>query len=100
MVNSSFPSFHSERLLIEYPGTFALKQTQGCNNSASHPQVVNKYGCVVMEVEDWIDGINNPEWGRDSKQIFGPGDGPYVLEATYNFSLNASVVGGGNGTAS
>jgi len=41
-----------------------------------------------MEVEDWIDGINNPEWGRDKKQIFGPGDDPYVLEATYNFSLD------------
>jgi len=41
-----------------------------------------------MEVEDWIDGINHPAWGRTGRQIFGPGDGPYVLEATYNFSLN------------
>lgn len=38
-----------------------------------------------MEVEDWIDGINHPEWQRD-KQIFGPEDDPYVLEATYRFS--------------
>ena len=51
-----------------------------------------------MEVEDWIDGINNPEWGRDKKQIFGPGDGPYVLEATYNFSLNTELATSGNKT--
>lgn len=39
-----------------------------------------------MEVEDWIDGINNPEWGR--KQIFGPGDAPYVVQASYRFSID------------
>ena len=49
--------------------------------------MVDKYGCVVLEVEDWIDGINNPEWGRDNLQIFGPGDSPCLLEATYAFSL-------------
>ena len=41
-----------------------------------------------MEVEDWIDAINQPEWQREKRNIFGPGDAPYVLEATYNFSLN------------
>jgi len=69
----------------------ALKETQGFFNDSSRPRVSEKYGCVVMEVEDWIDGINNPEWGRDSRQIFGPGDDPYVLEATYNFSLNHTL---------
>jgi aldose 1-epimerase len=39
-----------------------------------------------MEVEDWIDAINQPEWQRDKKNIFGPGDGPYTLEAIYKFS--------------
>ncbi|KAK4552008.1 hypothetical protein LTR86_010685 [Recurvomyces mirabilis] len=72
-------------------GTFALKETQGFFNDSSRPRVANKYGCVAMEVEDWIDGINNPQWGRNKKQIFGPGDEPYVLEATYNFSLNHSL---------
>lgn len=43
-----------------------------------------------MEVEDWIDGINNPEWGRDSRQIFGPGDSPYLLQAIYKFSVNSN----------
>ena len=47
---------------------------------------------MVLEVEDCIGGINQPEWGRDNLQIFGPGDGPYVLEATYDFSLNHDLV--------
>ncbi|CAK3950881.1 galactose mutarotase [Lecanosticta acicola] len=69
-------------------GTFALKETQGFFNDPSRPRVSEKYGCVVIEVEDWIDGINNPQWGRDKRQIFGPADDPYVLQATYKFSLN------------
>jgi aldose 1-epimerase len=40
-----------------------------------------------MEVEDWIDAINQPEWGRDKKQIFGPGDDPYVLEGFHKISV-------------
>jgi len=43
---------------------------------------------VVIEVEDWIGGINFPEWQRDRKQIIGPDGSPYVLEATYKFSVN------------
>lgn len=69
-------------------GTFPLKETQGFFNDSSRPRVTNKYGCVVIEVEDWIDGINNPEWGRLEKQIFGPADDAYVLQARYDFSLN------------
>lgn len=46
-----------------------------------------------MEVQDWIDGINQPQWGREKKQIFGPGDDPYVLQASYRFSLNDTAVG-------
>lgn len=68
-------------------GSLALKETQGFFNDASKPRVVEKYGCVVMEVEDWIDAINQPEWQRDSEQIFGPDDDPYSLEASYQFSV-------------
>ena len=71
-------------------GTCPLKKTQGIS---SRPKVVEKYGCVVLEVEDWIDGINNPQWERDRFQIFGPVDGPYVLQATYKFSLTQNVIG-------
>ncbi|KAE9986934.1 hypothetical protein Vi05172_g226 [Venturia inaequalis] len=68
-------------------GSLALKETQGFFGDASKPRVVEKYGCVVMEVQDWIDAINHPEWQRDSEQIFGPGDDPYSLEASYRFSV-------------
>ena len=67
------------------PGTLPIKSTQGAEGGS---RFVPKYGCVVMEVEDWIDAINQPEWQREKRNIFGPGDAPYVLEATYSFSLN------------
>jgi len=44
-----------------------------------------------MEVEDWIDAINQPEWQRSKKNIFGPDDDPYVLEAIYSFSVNKTL---------
>jgi aldose 1-epimerase len=39
-----------------------------------------------MEVQDWIDAINQPEWQREKKQIFGPNSPTYTLEADYVFS--------------
>ncbi|KAI5845663.1 aldose 1-epimerase [Morchella snyderi] len=62
-------------------GDKPLKSTQGLPGR----RLTQKYGCIVLEVEDWIDGINHPEWMRGG-QIWGPEDGPYVLEATYKFS--------------
>ncbi|QIW97299.1 hypothetical protein AMS68_002817 [Peltaster fructicola] len=73
-------------------GSLALKQSQGLFNDSSRPRTVQQYGCVVMEVQDWIDGINNPAWQRERRQIFGPGDDPYVLEAVYDFSINKTLV--------
>lgn len=68
----------------------ALKKTQGLFDNAEFPRVIPKYGCAVLEVQDWIDGINHPEWMRDKKQIFGPSDEPYVLQARYSFSVKRS----------
>lgn len=70
-----------------------MKNTQGIHDDADRPRTIQKFGCVVMEVQDWIDGINQPAWGREKKQIFGPGDDPYVLQASYRFSLNGTAVG-------
>jgi aldose 1-epimerase len=64
-------------------GTLPLKKTQGVQGRAAF---VQKNGCVVMEVQDWIDAINRPEWQRESKQIFGPNSPTYTLEADYVFS--------------
>ncbi|KAM0669041.1 hypothetical protein ACQRIT_003710 [Beauveria bassiana] len=69
-------------------GSVALKKTQGLEDHKDFPRTIPKYGCVVLEVQDYIDGINNPEWMRGNRQIFGPGDDPYVLQATYKFKVN------------
>ncbi|KAJ5135240.1 uncharacterized protein N7515_004518 [Penicillium bovifimosum] len=70
-------------------GTIATKESQAKRNKAetghAGASVVNQYGCFVIETEDWIDGINNPEWGRVPYQVFGPEDGPAVNWATYQF---------------
>ncbi|KAF2651021.1 galactose mutarotase-like protein [Lophiostoma macrostomum CBS 122681] len=66
-------------------GVTPIKSTQGLEGREN---VVQQYGCIVMEVEDWIDAINQPEWQRNNKQIYGPEDPPYVLEAAYVFSVN------------
>ncbi|KAJ2895086.1 putative aldose 1-epimerase protein [Zalerion maritima] len=69
-------------------GTMPLKETQGFfGDDAPFPRTIPQYGCFVVEVQDYIDGINQPAWQRESKQIFGPGDGPYVLKASYRFSI-------------
>lgn len=68
-------------------GSMALKKSQGLKDNAKFPRTIPKYGCVVLEVQDYIDGINQPTWNRAKKQIFGPGDGPYVVQASYRFSV-------------
>jgi len=64
-------------------GDLPIKSTQGVQGQ---PRFVQKYGCVVMEVQDWIDAINHPEWQREKRVIFGPNTGTYTLEADYVFS--------------
>lgn len=69
-------------------GSMALKSTQGIHDDPNFPRTIPQYGCVVLEVEDYIDAINQPEWQRSKKQIFEPGGDPYVLQATYKFTVN------------
>ncbi|CAA9956499.1 Aldose 1-epimerase [Pyrenophora teres f. maculata] len=64
-------------------GTIPYKSTQGAKGGSG---LVPKYGCIVMEVQDWIDAINQPAWMRDKKQIFGPSTGAFNLQAKYVFS--------------
>lgn len=71
-------------------GSVALKTTQGLDDNPDFPRTIPKYGCVVLEVEDWIDAINQPEWQREKKQIYEPGGDPYVLQASYVFSINGT----------
>ncbi|KAI9677966.1 MAG: hypothetical protein M1822_008074 [Bathelium mastoideum] len=69
-------------------GTIPVKQSQQQRNKddAGASSHVNKFGCIVFETQDWIDGINNPEWGRNEWQIYSPSTAPAINYATYDFS--------------
>jgi aldose 1-epimerase len=71
-------------------GTTPLKKTQGLIDEPDFPRTIPKYGCVVVEVQEWIDGINHPEWERKEKQFFEPGGRPYVLQGSYRFRVDES----------
>ncbi|KAL7266446.1 hypothetical protein RUND412_011004 [Rhizina undulata] len=64
-------------------GEILIKSTQGGEGAATDG-TVKSGGCIALEVQDWVDGINHPEWGRN--QFYGPGD-HYSWEATYRFGL-------------
>ncbi|RAL03125.1 aldose epimerase family protein [Aspergillus ibericus CBS 121593] len=48
-------------------------------------EFVEKYGCVAIEPEGWIDGVNNPQWGQSSRLFYSPESRPAVNLATYTF---------------
>lgn len=52
---------------------------------------VPQYGCIVIETQQWIDGINHPEWGQGGYQIYSVETGPAVVWARYDFSVVSSV---------
>lgn len=64
-------------------GSMKVKKSQQHGKNSTVP----KYGCIVVETQDWIDGINHPEWNREEYQIFSPGSQPAVNWASYEFSL-------------
>ncbi|KAJ9615065.1 hypothetical protein H2200_001139 [Cladophialophora chaetospira] len=69
-------------------GTIPVKQSQQARNNGTQgaAKFVNKHGCIVIETQAWIDGVNHPEWGISDYEIFGPTTGPAVNFATYDFS--------------
>lgn len=70
-------------------GTISVKQSQqhSANGSTTY---VPQYGCVVIETQQWIDGINNPQWGQDQYQIYTVDSEPAVVFAQYDFSIVSS----------
>ncbi|KAI9489798.1 galactose mutarotase-like domain-containing protein [Zychaea mexicana] len=50
-------------------------------------EYVQKYGCLVLETENYIDGINNPEWGEEYTGLLRAGD-EYTHHAEYHFSIH------------
>ena len=63
-----------------------VKQSQQHSTNGS-TTTVPKYGCVVIETQQWIDGINNPQWGQDQYQIYSVDSEPAVVFAQYDFSI-------------
>lgn len=48
-----------------------IKSTQpGLRHESESGHYDRRKGCVVIEQQDWIDGIHHPEWHRD--QVYGP----------------------------
>ncbi|EPS96398.1 hypothetical protein FOMPIDRAFT_99551 [Fomitopsis schrenkii] len=63
-----------------FDGSIPAKASQGGQDGV----VYSQYSCAVLEMEDVIDALNNPDWGIDV--FYGP-DRPYTWTATYNFTI-------------
>ncbi len=70
-------------------GTIPVKQSQQHSSNGS-TTYVPQFGCVVIETQQWIDGINNPQWGQDQYQIYTVDSEPAVVFAQYDFSIVSS----------
>jgi aldose 1-epimerase len=71
-------------------GTIPVKPSQIQRNSQGSGgggKFIEQYGCVVVETQGWIDGVNHPEWGNSQYWIYSPKTGPAVNHATYDFSV-------------
>ncbi|KXT08322.1 hypothetical protein AC579_930 [Pseudocercospora musae] len=66
-------------------GTIPVKRDQ--QHVKGQTTYVEKYGCIVIETQDWVGGINYPQWGRDEFQIFSPTTEPAVNYAKFKFSV-------------
>ena len=69
-------------------GTIPVKASQ--QHVKGETTYVPRYGCVVIETQQWIDGVNHPEWGQDQYQIYSVETGPAVVWAQYDFSIISS----------
>ncbi|KAL8896714.1 MAG: hypothetical protein Q9207_007571 [Kuettlingeria erythrocarpa] len=65
-------------------GTIPVKKSQQHGENTTY---VEQYGCIVIETQQWIDGINHLEWGQDQYQIYTVDSEPAVVFARYDFSI-------------
>lgn len=66
-------------------GKISVKQSQ--QHAKGKTTYVPKYGCIVIETQQWIDGINHPEWGQEEYQILSTETGPAVVWSQHDFSI-------------
>lgn len=60
---------------------------RGTDPPAPQPKkFYENYSAVVIEAQDYIDGINHPEWGRKAKQVLKEGE-EYKWHTVYKFSV-------------
>ncbi|KAF2473391.1 aldose 1-epimerase [Lindgomyces ingoldianus] len=64
-------------------GKTEFKSTQGVKGQ---DKFIPRDGCIAIEAQDYVDGINHPEWGRLGKQLFGPGQ-KYHWESSWTFGV-------------
>lgn len=64
-------------------GSIPVKQSQQHGRTQTF---VPKFGCIVIETQQWIDGINHPEWGQLEYEIYTPATEPAVVWGQYTFS--------------
>lgn len=69
-------------------GTIGVKPSQ--QHIPGQDTKVPQFGCIVIETQQWIDGINHPEWGQLQYQIYTPETQPAVNYAQFDFSIAKS----------
>lgn len=72
---------------LNMDGTIPVKASQVERNTKQKDaaEFVEKYGCLAIEPEGWIDGVNNQQWGQKSNIIYTPEGRPAVNLAQYTF---------------
>jgi len=87
----NFDLYTNQQALIVYTcnklnGTIPLKQSQ--QHSQDNSTVyATEHGCVAIETQGWIDGVNHPEWGQQEYQVFSYDMQPSVMWVKYVFGV-------------
>jgi aldose 1-epimerase len=66
--------------MLKPAGNLTLKTAQGSRR-------VQKNAAISMQMMDWPDALNHPEWQRDHKILHGP-DGLMTTFSSFKFSVD------------
>lgn len=88
-----FDLYTNQQALIVYTcnkltGSIPLKQSQQHSQNGSIVSAM-EHGCVAIETQGWIDGVNHPEWGQQEYQVYAPDTQPAVMWVKYVFGLGS-----------
>lgn len=83
--------YTNQQALIVYTcnklnGSIPLKQSQQRSQNGT-TAYAGEHGCVAIETQGWIDGVNHPEWGQQEYQIFSYDTQPAVVLVKYIFGV-------------